>query len=269
MIGEARQPELIEKPGSMTKSDSTQPEDISDDLEVTNTSGYLRVAIEITIAALILVGIYYIFAPEESIELTPPIDETQIDPVIRDRIEAAKTDQSAEAQPPEESSVETAPVATRPDEPQSFEKSAPPPPPVVESAESVTTVQPQADARQMIAEIRRGELVLSSAEIIEKSELFNQQGRHTDTYLLLFYAAREGDGQAAFALASLYDPKYFTPGNALLEKADVFQAHKWYSKAAKQQIPDAQLRLETLRREIEKQAEAGDPAAQRLLLNWQ
>ncbi|MCG7914420.1 MAG: sel1 repeat family protein [Candidatus Thiodiazotropha lotti] len=253
----------------MTNSDSTQPEDTPDDLEVTNTSGYLRVAIEIAIAALILVGIYYIFAPEETIELAPPIDEAQIDPVIRDRIEAAKTDQSAEetlsGQPP----VEEAPAATLPDEPQSSDMSALTSPPAAETAEPVTTAQSQTDARQMIAEIRRGDLVLSSTEIMEKSEQFSQQGRHTDTYLLLFYAAREGDGQAAFALASLYDPRHFQPGNALLEKADVFQAYKWYSKAAKQQVPDAQLRLETLRNEIEKQAEAGDPAARRLLLNWQ
>ncbi len=255
----------------MTNSDSTQPEDVSDDLEVTNTSGYLRVAIEITVAALILVGIYYLFAPEESIELTPPVDETQIDPVIRDRIETADPGQGAEAegQRPEESPVETAPVASRPDEPQRSANPASVPSPIDATAEPATSVQPQIDARQMIAEMRHGELVLSPAEIIKKTELFTRQGRHTDTYLLLFYAARQGDGQAAFALASLYDPKYFTPGNALLEKADVFQAHKWYSKAAKQQIPDARLRLETLRSEIEKQAEAGDPAARRLLLNWQ
>ncbi|MCG7981884.1 MAG: hypothetical protein JAY90_03935 [Candidatus Thiodiazotropha lotti] len=253
----------------MTNSDSTQPETTQDDLEVTNTSGHLRVAIEIAIAAMILVGIYYLFAPEETIELAPPIDETQIDPVIRDRIEAAKTDQSAEEILSEPPAVEETPAGTLPDEPQSSELSAPTAPPAAETVEPATTTQSQPDARQMISEIRRGELVLSSAEILEKSELFSQQGQYTDTYLLLFYAAREGDGQAAFALASLYDPKHFQPGSALLEKADVFQAYKWYSKAAKQQIPDAQLRLDRLRNETEKQAEAGDPAAQRLLLNWQ
>ncbi|MCG8067574.1 MAG: hypothetical protein JAY84_06895 [Candidatus Thiodiazotropha taylori] len=253
----------------MTNSDSTQPESTPDDLEVTNTSGHLRVAIEIAIAALILVGIYYIFAPEETIELAPPIDETQIDPVIRDRIEAAKTDQSSEQPVTEQPAVEETPAATLTDEPESEEMPTPAAVPVEEAAEPVTTAQSESDARQMISEIRRGELVLSSAEIIEKSEQFSQQGRVTDTYLLLFYAAREGDGQAAFALATLYDPKHFQPGNALLDKADVYQAYKWYSKAAKQQIPEAQLRLDRLRSEIEKQAEAGDPAARRLLLNWQ
>ncbi|MBV2089795.1 MAG: hypothetical protein KUF72_02780 [Candidatus Thiodiazotropha sp. (ex Ctena orbiculata)] len=253
----------------MTNSESTQPKNTPDDLEVTNTSGHLRVAIEIAIAALILVAIYYIFAPEETIELAPPIDETQIDPVIRDRIEAAKTDQSAEQTLAVQPSVEETPAATLPDETQTSEMSAPTSAPVEEPAEPVTTVQSQSDARQMISEIRRGDLVLSSAEIIEKSEQFSQQGRVTDTYLLLFYAAREGDGQAAFALASLYDPKHFQPGNALLEKADAYQAYKWYSKATEQQIPEAQIRLDRLRNEIEKQAEAGDPAAKRLLLNWQ
>jgi TPR repeat protein len=183
-------------------------------------------------------------------------------------MEAAKTQQSvAEKSPKATSAQATAPATILPDQPLSQEDSTPSS--AVETTEPASTDQQSADARQLIAKMRRGELTLSSAEILEKSEIFNQQGRYTDTYLLLFHAAREGDGQAAFALASLYDPKYFQTGNPLMEKADVFQAHKWYSKAAKQQIPDAQLRLKALRSEIEKQAKAGDPAAQRLLLNWQ
>ncbi|MEJ2621668.1 MAG: hypothetical protein P8163_15830 [Candidatus Thiodiazotropha sp.] len=254
----------------MTNSDSPQPEDISDDLEVINTSGHLRVAVEITIAVLILVGIYYLFEPEESLELAPPINENEIDPVIRDRIEAAKADQKDDENSSEQASINREPATIDSDQPLTNEASTQPPAPVVEkAAPAARSDQPINSARELISKMRRGERVLSSAEIIEQSELFNQQGRYTDTYLLLFYAAREGDGQAAFALASLYDPNHFRTGNALLEKPDIFQAHKWYSKAAKQQIPDAQLRLKALRSEIEKQADAGDPIAQRLLLNWQ
>jgi TPR repeat protein len=254
----------------MTNSDSKQPEDISGDLEVTNTSGHLRVAIEITIAALILVGIYYLFEPEESIDLAPPINENEIDPVIRDRIEAAKAVQTVAENPPEQASTKEASAAAPSDQPLVNETSTQPPAPVVEKVEPAAKSDQQiSSARELISKMRRGELVLSATEIIEQSERFNQQGRYTDTYLLLFHAAREGDGQAAFALASLYDPKHFQTGNELLEKPDIFQAHKWYSKAAKQQIPDAQLRLKALRSDIEKQAEAGDPNAQRLLLNWQ
>ncbi|MEJ2427088.1 MAG: deoxyribonuclease, partial [Candidatus Thiodiazotropha sp.] len=75
--------------------------------------------------------------------------------------------------------------------------------------------------------------------------------------------------QAAFALASLYDPNHFKPGNELLASPDVYQAHKWYLEAEKQQLPEARERLLRLRSNIETQAQSGDSDAQRLLLNWQ
>lgn len=243
----------------MSNLDSRLPDDFSDDVEITNTSGHLRVAIEIAVAILILAGIYLLFAPEESMELPPPIAESQIDPVIRDQIEAAstRTTKGAEKEikepPKAEATASTLPLESRPSEP----------------IEADSPTQNIETARDLIAKLRSGKLALSSAELIEKSQQFTQQGRPTDTYLLLFYAAREGNGQAAFALASLYDPHHFQEGNLLLEKPDIYQAHKWYTEAAKQQITGAQERLSALRGTIERQADSGDPSAQRLLLNWQ
>ncbi|MES9939143.1 MAG: hypothetical protein ABW105_20630 [Candidatus Thiodiazotropha sp. 6PLUC1] len=248
----------------MTNSDSRLTDDFSDSVEITNTSGRFRVALEVAVAALILVGIYFLFAPEETIELEPPIQESQIDPVIRGQIEAAK--ESEQAPQVSSSPVETEKV------PESEEQHEEVGDTIVSQAEPVAAVkqsQESETAREMISKLRSGELALSPTELLEKSELYAQQGRHTDTYLLLFYAAREGDGQAAFALASLYDPDHFKEGNVLLEKADIFQAHKWYREAAKQQIVGAQERLDKLRRRSEQQAKSGDPSAQRLLLNWQ
>jgi hypothetical protein len=244
----------------MTSSDSRPPDDFSKDVETTITSGRLRVAIELTVAALILVGIYYLFAPEEQIELEAPIPESKIDPIIRNQIEA--TDQEKETG----SSSQTQSTKTEVEQLPQAE--------ITGDENRIEPVTPQAairdgeSARELIAKLRRGNLRLSATEIIAKTEHYTQQGKLSDAYLLLFYAAREGDGQAAFALASLHDPQHFSEANTLLEKPDIFQAHKWYREAAKQQVAGAQKRLEALRGEIERQANTGDTSAQRLLLNW-
>ncbi|MES9852650.1 MAG: hypothetical protein ABW170_12570 [Candidatus Thiodiazotropha sp. L084R] len=246
----------------MTDSDSKLTDDFSDNVEITNSSGRFRVAFEIAVAALILVGIYFLFAPEEKIELEPPIEESQIDPVIRGQIEAAKETEQASQITSSPVETEKAPLTEEHGDGEDTIVSQ------AESAAMVSRSQKSETAREMISKLRSGELSLSAVELVEKSKQFTEQGRLTDTYLLLFYAAREGDGQAAFALASLYDPEHFKEGNELLEKSDIFQAHKWYKEAAKQQIAGAQERLDNLQRKTEMQAESGDPSAQRLLLNW-
>ncbi|MEJ2456506.1 MAG: hypothetical protein P8103_20490, partial [Candidatus Thiodiazotropha sp.] len=107
------------------------------------------------------------------------------------------------------------------------------------------------------------------SEIDRLAQEYQQQGHTTDAYLLWFYAARQGDGKAAFALASLYDPNHFQSGSTLVTAADATQAYKWYSTAARQSIPEAAERLQALRARLESQAESGDMSARRLLLNWQ
>ena len=126
-----------------------------------------------------------------------------------------------------------------------------------------------AAARQLISELRNGRKKLGMGEVVRRALSAQEVGRVTDAYLLLFYAARQGDAQAAFALASLYDPNHFSPGIGLLEAPDSLQAYKWYRFAASQQVPNANQRLQALHETIKKQATAGDPMARRLLLNWQ
>ena len=53
----------------MTSPDAKLPDDDTRDVETLTTSDRLRVTLEIAIAALILTAIYYIFAPEEDIDL--------------------------------------------------------------------------------------------------------------------------------------------------------------------------------------------------------
>jgi TPR repeat protein len=124
-------------------------------------------------------------------------------------------------------------------------------------------------ARKLIANLRDGSLTLGDEEILEQAKSYQNNNLTSDAYLLLFHAARQGGGAAAFELASLYDPAHFREGSSLLTEPDTFQAHKWYSKAAKQEIPQAEARLQALRKRVQTAAKNGDASARRLLLNWQ
>ena len=236
----------------MTSPDFRLPDKFSEDAEVSSSSGHLRVAVEIAVAALILVGIYFLFAPEEQIDLEPPLQEGQIDPIIRAQIDAAEQAKNSPEEPQTVAATES-PAANSDDD---------------EETTQTTDTGSLETARSLISNIRNGKTQITAEEILERAAKFTQEGRLADAYLLLFYAAREGDGRAAFALASMHDPNHFVQGNTLLEKPDSYQAHKWYRAAAKQQVSGAQKRLKALRAIIEKQAESGDPSARRLLLNW-
>jgi TPR repeat protein len=230
----------------MTRADSNLPDDDPQDAESLTNADKLRVTVEIAIAALILAVIYYLFAPEEKIELTPPLQESQSDSVKLDQKETTTAKEITPSNPPsfpEKRESETKPVDT--------------------------TVSEGESARELIKRLRTGELNFDSQHILEQAAHHQNDGRLTDAYLLLFYAAREGDAEAAFSLASMHDPNHFTAGNPLLDKPDAFQAHKWYSAAQVKGMAKATERLKQLRKSAEEQAKRGDSAAMRLLLNWQ
>lgn len=240
----------------MTTSDSRLPDDLSDVEDIPPHSGRIRVALEVTVALLVLVGIYYLFAPREEIEL-PPLKPQEIDPIIRSRIEAQR-------QPAvRESSPETPATAPPPEIPALPTEALP----LAGNGAPASLAEGDA-ARNLIAELRSGDKTLTPAEILGQARAYQQSGRPTDAYLLLFYAARQGDGGAAFALGTLNDPNHFTPEASPLQAADATQARKWYELAASQQVPQAARRLQALHDGLEKRAAAGDPAARRLLLNW-
>jgi TPR repeat protein len=240
----------------MTRPDSKLPEDNLQDVESMTNADRLRVALEIGIAALILVAIYYLFAPEKEIDLAPPLQESQIDPIIRDQLDSS-TQQSA----PLEQETDSPKVVISTEIPTPKEGS--------DETESALPVIEGGSARELIKRLRAGELAFDSKQILEQVSDHQNQGRLTDAYLLLFYAAREGDAQAAFSLASMHDPNHFSEGNPLLEKPDSYQAHKWYSAAADKGVSQATERLRILRKTTEERANSGDSAAMRLLLNWQ
>jgi TPR repeat protein len=236
----------------MTASQPNLPDDFSNVEEISRGSAWLRVTLEITAAILILVGIYYLFAPKEEIEL-PPLQQQEIDPIIRGQIDAAQ-EQQAEA-PATASSAE---ATTKPTESAA----------VTPQKSSTRPLLDGEAARTLITAQRSGSDSHPLSVITRLAERYQNQGRLTDAYLLWFFAARKGDGEAAFALASLHDPNHFKTGNDLLSKADANQAYKWYSAAARHSIPQAAERLQALRTTLQRQADAGDMAANRLLLNW-
>jgi hypothetical protein len=247
----------------MTSSDYKPTDEPTGDEVISGSrSGHFRVAIEIAVAALILVGIYYFFAPEERIELTPPLQNQEIDPTIS--VQTKKNDE-------EKANSQRSPSPSHNAEKSTVSSVEHDNKPVLE-AETPTAAQSanplEEDARSLIKKLQNGEKKMSENNILEQAEHYTNSGRLSDAYLLLFYAAREDNGPAAFALASLYDPNHFQPGNELLESPDSYQAHKWYLIAEKSQVKDARKRLEALRSTIEKQALSGDSTAQRLLLNW-
>ncbi|MBT2969974.1 MAG: hypothetical protein B6D72_11245 [gamma proteobacterium symbiont of Ctena orbiculata] len=249
----------------MTNSDSKLPDDYAEEEVKTTTSDRLRVTLEIAIAALILVGIYYLFAPDEEIDLAPPLEESQIDPIIRAQIDSAKqTPPDATQTIPAEKQNDTTADAAAVEE-QSLALATSP----TAAGSGEKNLNDGGSARDLISRLRSGEASLTTEQILDQATRYQDNGRPTDAYLLLFYAAREGDGMAAYTLASMHDPNHFSEDNPLLENPDAYQAHKWYSAAADKGVAEADERLRVLRKSTEERAKKGDYAAQRLLLNWQ
>jgi len=238
----------------MTNSDSKLPSDFSSDTEISDNSGHLRVTVEIAVAVLILFGIYFLFAEDEQIDLEPPLKESQIDPIIRAQIDSAHQTESPASN-----------SAVTPDEPENKGT----PNSTIQHNPTNRVLSDGEAARTLISRLRSKESILSSDQIVDQAVALQQQGNLTDAYLLLFYAAKEGDGPAAFELASMHDPNHFTRDSSLLDNPDAYQAHKWYTLALKKDVTAAKKRLQVLRRTTEEQAKSGDLAAQRLLLNWQ
>ena len=251
----------------MTTSDSTQPEDYTI-LVDTREKHHSTLIIIAGVLALLVLGALWLFIPEdEEIELAPPLEQAEIDPIVRAQIEAAR-----QAQSPQRSSQGEASAAS---EIASFEagEASQSNIQVASLASAVTpsassTPAPGERARELIRAVKQGEQELSMQQLFDEANQYVQAGDNTDAYLLYFYAARQGDGPSAFALAEMNDPAYFKKGNELLENPDPMQAYKWYSVAAASQVEQATERLSKLRSGVEAAASAGDPSAQRLLLNW-
>lgn len=98
----------------------------------------------------------------------------------------------------------------------------------------------------------------------EQGQSFESKGEPVNAYLMYFYAARQGNSEAAMKLAQMSDP--LSKDN---ENAEPYQAYKWYKVAADKGVEKAQQQLIQLKQWAENSAQKGNPTAQRLLLQWQ
>ncbi|MGD8588939.1 MAG: hypothetical protein PVG22_08940 [Chromatiales bacterium] len=250
----------------MTTSDSTQPEDYTILLDTgEKTHGTLLIIAGILLL-LILAGLWLFIPEDEEIELAPPLQQAEIDPIVRAQIETAKQSQNTQGSGEAEASVDTEIASFEAGESEGQTQVASLIPLLTAQGESL--LPPGEQARDLIRTVKSGEKQVSMKQLFNEADKLAQTGQGTDAYLLYFYAARKGHGQSAFALAEMNDPAYFKEGNELLEKPDPTQAYKWYSMAAASQVDQAEERLIELRAGVEAAAAAGDLSAQRLLLNW-
>ena len=130
-------------------------------------------------------------------------------------------------------------------------------------------VPPGMRAREYISQLRGAGKPYPLAEAFDKARQYMQEGSLADAHLLLFFAAREDYLPAVMAMGEMSDPTRFQAADSLLDHADVIQAYKWYSKAASLGEQVAAERLQGLKQWASSEAEAGNPHARQLLLNFQ
>lgn len=136
-------------------------------------------------------------------------------------------------------------------------------------SESVTSGEERGDtAREIIQALQVRENV-DYGEAYRQGREFHEQGRLADAQLLYFFAARGRHAQAAFELATTYDPLHHSTGASLMDEPDPFQAYKWYQQATEDGHGEAGPRLEKLHAWAEDAAGQGDINAEQLLLIWE
>ena len=124
-------------------------------------------------------------------------------------------------------------------------------------------------ARAFIYELRAGGAQPDPEVVFAEAERMQGEGNLEDAYLLYRFAARHGQTQAAMNLGTQADPAYHTAASSYLPEPEPGQAYKWYSMAAAAGNGEAAQRLQDLRKRVQRDAEAGDEQARRLLLQWQ
>jgi TPR repeat protein len=155
------------------------------------------------------------------------------------------------------------------------ERSEPPPqlPPPLQQieredvAEAAGAKGPEGTAaRRLIADLElRG---ADPSEYFQEAAKLEASGQIADAYLVYFRAARVEHVPSLLRLGRLNDSAYRRPELDILGEPDLFQAHKWYLRAARAGSLEAQADLENLRQRVERAAAQGDRTAERLALLW-
>lgn len=129
-------------------------------------------------------------------------------------------------------------------------------------------VPPGMRARQYVEQLRADGKPYPLPQVFERAHKYLQEGNLADAHLLYFFAAREEHLPAIMRMGEISDPVLFRAEDSLLDHADVIQSFKWYRKAAGMGHPAAVERIESLQQWALAEAEAGNPHARQLLLNF-
>ena len=102
------------------------------------------------------------------------------------------------------------------------------------------------------------------AASLEMAEKFRGEKDGADAaFLLAEDAAQKGDAKAMLITGSFYDPADTSPAGSIVK--DPLEAFSWYTKAQKAGNPDAQARIDALKKWAEAEAAKGSAAAKDLL----
>ena len=137
-----------------------------------------------------------------------------------------------------------------------------------EAEELAQRYKPGEAARNIIAQIKAGELSSDLGYIFTRAQEFSAENRLEDAHLLLFYAARSGHVPSARLLGGMYDPNNYEPAKSIIDKPDLTQAYKWYKIAADSGDEVAKDRLAKLKVTVKEAADKGNEEAKILILKW-
>jgi TPR repeat protein len=129
-------------------------------------------------------------------------------------------------------------------------------------------VPPGMRARQYVEQLRADGKPYPLPQVFEKAQKYLQEGSLADAHLLYFFAAREEHLPAIMHMGEMSDPTLFRAEDSLLDNADVVQSYKWYQKAATMGHQAAAERIDSLQQWAVVEAEAGNPHARQLRLNF-
>lgn len=136
------------------------------------------------------------------------------------------------------------------------------------SIERSLLVPPGMRARQYVEQLREAGKPYPLDEVFTRAQQYLRDGSLADAHLLYFFAAREDHLPAIMQMGEMSDPTLFQAENSLLDYADVIQAYKWYQTAAELGQQGASARLEGLQLWASDPAQAENPHARQLLLNF-
>jgi len=135
--------------------------------------------------------------------------------------------------------------------------------------EDVTPPQPTYPPDAPVLEQARQALRegISPAEAVDFAKSLPESPERADAaFLLLEYAAEEGNREAALAVGRFYDPTYEGPSGSILKNPST--AYDWYREALKGGQAQAPQDLARLRQWVEEQSKQGSRDAQTLLQRW-